>query len=109
MSHLIQQVITYYVTFLVALVRLTFTILYLGNVYIADMGNQRIRKVTVSAGIITTFAGSGGTGSYFGDNGQATSATLNYPSDVTLDSAGTYSLSNSFFLRGFTFSTSLPR
>ena len=103
MSHLIQQVITYYVTFLVALVRLTFTILSLGNVYIADYGNHRIRKVTVSTGIITNIAGSGGTGSYSGDNGQATSAKLAYPYGIALDSAGTYSLSNSFFLRGFTF------
>ena len=87
MSHLIQQVITYYVTFLVALVRLTFTILYLGNVYIADFGNHRIRKVTVSTGIISTIAGTGATG-YSGDGGAATSATLNYPIGVALDSAG---------------------
>ena len=89
MSQLIQQVITYYVTFLVALVRLTFTIPYLGNVFIADYGNHRIRKV--SAGIISTVAGTGAA-SYSGDGGAATSATLNYPSGVALDSAGNYSL-----------------
>jgi len=105
MSHLIQQVILYYVTFLVALVRLTFTILYLGNVYIADNDNNRIRKVTVSTGIITTVAGTG-TGSYSGDGGPATSAALKYPYGVALDSSGNCSLSNSFFLRGFT--TSFP-
>ncbi len=99
MSQLIQQVITYYVTFLVALVRLTFTIPYPGNVIIADFGNHRIRKV--SAGIITTIAGTTSSG-YSGDNGQATSATLKNPYGVALDSAGNYSLSNSFFLRGFT-------
>jgi len=81
----------YYVTFLVALVRLTFTILYLGNVYIADEYNQRIRKVTVSTGIITTVAGTG-TYDYSGDNGAATSATFRYPYGVALDSAGNYSL-----------------
>jgi DNA-binding beta-propeller fold protein YncE len=81
----------YYVTFLVALVRLTFTILYLGNVYIADEYNQRIRKVTVSTGIITTVAGTG-TYDYSGDGGAATSAALNYPYGVALDSAGNYSL-----------------
>ena len=91
---MIQQVITYCVTFLVALVRLTFTIPYLGNVYIADFLNHRIRKV--STGIITTVAGTG-TGSYSGDGGAATSATLNYPYDVAVDSAGTYSPSNSSF------------
>ena len=98
---MIQQVFVYYVTFLVALERLTFTILYLGNVYIADFNNYRIRKVTVSTGIITTVAGTG-TGSYSGDNGPATSATLNEPYGVALDSSGNYSLSNSFFLCGFT-------
>ena len=56
--------------------------------YIADTHNQRIRKVTVPTGIITTIAGSGGISSYSGDNGQATSATLYYPADVALDSAG---------------------
>ncbi len=64
---------------------------YLGNVYIGDYYNQRIRKVTVSTGIITTFAGTGGTGSFSGDGGQATSATLNYPVGVALDAAGTHS------------------
>jgi hypothetical protein len=91
MSHLIQQVLIYYVTFLVALVRLTFTILYLGNVYIADLINYRIRKVTVSTGIITTVAGTGAY-DYSGDGGAATSATLRYPFGVALDSAGNYSL-----------------
>ena len=59
--------------------------------YIADFGNNRVRKVTVSTGIITTFAGTG-TGSYSGDNGPATSAELYYPTDVALDTAGTYLL-----------------
>jgi len=61
----------------------------LGNVYIADYSNSRIRKVTVSTGIITTIAGSGGTGSYSGDNGSATAATLNAPSGIVVDSSGT--------------------
>ncbi len=60
---------------------------YLGNVYIADTSNNRIRKVTVSTGIITTIAGTG-TGSYSGDTGQATSATLYSPRGVALDSSG---------------------
>ena len=59
-----------------------------GNVYIADTDNSRIRKVTISTGIITTFAGTG-TYSYSGDNGPATSATLKYPYGVAVDSAGT--------------------
>ena len=60
----------------------------LGNVYIGDRYNHRIRKVTVSTGIITTFAGTG-TSSYSGDNGQATSATLYNPTGVALDASGT--------------------
>ena len=66
---------------------------YLGNIYIADMLNHRIRKVTVSTGIITTIAGSSTSAGYSGDNGPATSAELFQPSDVAVDSAGI-----SFFL-----------
>ena len=57
------------------------------NVYIADFYNHRIRKVTISTGIITTIAGTGAS-SYSGDGGAATSATLNCPSGVALDSSG---------------------
>ena len=59
----------------------------IGNVYIADSSNNRIRKVTVSTGIITTIAGTG-SASYSGDNGAATSATLTYPIGVALDASG---------------------
>ena len=63
----------------------------LGNVYIGDRFNHRIRKVTVSTGIITTVAGSSTSGSYSGDNGPATSAALNSPHGVSLDASGNYS------------------
>jgi trimeric autotransporter adhesin len=56
-----------------------------GNVYIADTINQRIRKV--SNGIITTVAGNG-TRAFSGDGGPATSASLNYPNGMAVDSAG---------------------
>ena len=59
----------------------------IGNVYIADYRNHRIRKVTVSTGIITTIAGTGSTG-YSGDNIEATSAALKYPYGVALDASG---------------------
>ncbi len=55
--------------------------------YIADLSNQRIRKVVLSTGIITTFAGTGSQG-YTGDGGQATSATFYEPQDVVVDAAG---------------------
>ena len=57
----------------------------IGNVYIADHYNNRIRKV--STVIISTMAGTG-TSSYSGDNGAATSATLSYPEGVALDASG---------------------
>jgi sugar lactone lactonase YvrE len=56
-------------------------------VYIADSGNNRVRKITVSTGIITTVAGNGIEG-YSGDDGAATNAELSYPSGLALDSAG---------------------
>ena len=59
----------------------------IGNVYIADAYNHRIRKVTVSTGIITTIAGTGST-TFSGDNGAATSATLYQPLGVALDASG---------------------
>jgi hypothetical protein len=61
----------------------------LGNVYIGDTSNHRIRKVTASTGIIFTIAGTG-TAGFSGDNGAATSAALNQPHAVSLDSSGTY-------------------
>ena len=59
----------------------------IGNVYIADHSNNRIRKVAVSTGIITTIAGTG-SNTYSGDNGAATSATLSYPPGVAVDTSG---------------------
>ncbi len=59
----------------------------IGNVYIADMSNSRIRKVTVATGIITTIAGTG-TNSFSGDNGAATSATMSSPQGVAVDTSG---------------------
>ena len=55
--------------------------------FIADKFNHRIRKVTVSTGVISTIAGTG-TASFSGDGGAATSATLNYPGGVKVDSSG---------------------
>jgi hypothetical protein len=58
-----------------------------GNIYIADYANNRIRKVTASTGAISTAAGNG-TAGFSGDGGTATSAELNGPAAVAVDSAG---------------------
>ena len=57
-----------------------------GNTYIVDNENNRIRKVN-SAGVISTFAGSG-TAGFSGDGGAATAATLNHPMGVSVDGSG---------------------
>jgi uncharacterized protein (TIGR03437 family) len=57
-----------------------------GNLYIADDGHQRVRKVDTQ-GIITTVAGNGHQG-FSGDGGAATDAQLFRPSAVAIDSAG---------------------
>jgi uncharacterized protein (TIGR03437 family) len=58
-----------------------------GNIYIADTGNNVIRKVTAATGIITTVAGNGHLG-YSGDGGTATSAELESPLAVAVDKSG---------------------
>lgn len=58
-----------------------------GNVYVADLGNDRVRKISASTGWIETVAGVG-TWGRGGDGGLATAAFLVKPSDVVVDSAG---------------------
>jgi uncharacterized protein (TIGR03437 family) len=58
-----------------------------GDLYIADLGNNRIRRVS-PAGTITTVAGGGTPTSGNGDGGAATSATLSAPGGVAVDGAG---------------------
>jgi uncharacterized protein (TIGR03437 family) len=58
----------------------------LGNVYIADSANNRVRKVT-SAGVISTLSGTG-TAASSGDGGPASAAGLDSPFGVSLDAAG---------------------
>ncbi len=60
---------------------------YIGDVYIAEFGNNRIRKVVISTGLIYTYAGTGTSG-YGGDNGPATSAKFYFPVSVAVDASG---------------------
>jgi hypothetical protein len=68
-----------------------------GNVYIADGGNNAIRKVNAN-GIITTIAGTG-TAGYSGDNGPATLAQLNDPQELVLDPSGNLYISDALNYR----------
>jgi hypothetical protein len=55
-----------------------------GNIYVADSGSNKIRKVT-PAGVVTTLAGSGAQGSA---DGTGYAATFSFPYGVATDSSG---------------------
>ena len=65
-----------------------------GNLFIADYSNNRIRKVDTN-GIIITVAGKSG-GSYTGDGGAATNASLNHPYGVGFDVSGNLFIADTF-------------
>ena len=65
-----------------------------GNLYIADEGNHRVRRVDAVTGTISTIAGTGEWG-YGGDGGPAIEAQLRYPSGVTVDGAGSFYVADS--------------
>lgn len=64
-----------------------------GNLYIADNGNNRVRKV--SNGSITTVAGNGNPG-FAGDDGPATDASVGTPTGVAFDRAGNLYVSDGY-------------
>jgi hypothetical protein len=57
------------------------------NLYVADWGNHRIRKIVISTGVVTTLAGTGSPGS---SNGTGTAASFNYPEGITTDGTNLY-------------------
>lgn len=61
-----------------------------GNLFIADQGNNRIRRVDRETGIITTIAGSDEIYGFAGDNGPAIRAKLSLPSGVTVGDGWIY-------------------
>ena len=64
-----------------------------GNYFVADQGLHIIRKIDTN-GIITTVAGTPGVSGFSGDGGAATSAKLNNPRGVTVDSEGNLYISD---------------
>lgn len=58
-----------------------------GNIYVADTGNNVIRKIDAKTGLISTIAGTGIRGTS-GDGGPATSAQLDSPYAIALDKSG---------------------
>jgi sugar lactone lactonase YvrE len=66
-----------------------------GNLYIVDTDNNRIRRVAAATGVITTVAGNGD-GDFYGDGGPATSAALWSPRGVALDSGGNLYIADTY-------------
>jgi len=65
-----------------------------GNVYLADAGNSRIRKITPGGAAISTVVGNGTAGDA-GDNCMASTAELHFPTDVALDAEGNMFIADS--------------
>jgi sugar lactone lactonase YvrE len=55
------------------------------NLYVADTVNNKIRKIVIASGVVTTLAGSGTLG---GQNGTGTAATFSAPRGITVDDSG---------------------
>ena len=64
-----------------------------GNIFFCEFGNQRVRRIDASTGIITTVAGNGTSG-YNGDGGLADTTWLNSPNGIALDTAGNIYISD---------------
>ena len=80
-----------------------------GNLYFSDgAGNNVIRKITISTGIITTVVGNGTQG-YSGDGGHATAAQLDFPLQVQIDKSNNLYIddSNNNVIRKVTISTGI--
>ena len=78
----------------------------LGNFYIADAANNRIRQVNISTGIITTIAGNGVSG-YTGDGGVATAAEIASPTNLAIDRHNNIYITNGKVVREINASTGI--
>jgi len=65
-----------------------------GNLFIADIFNNRVRRVDAATGLITTMAGTGA-GGFSGDGGLATAAELDFPEGLAIDAAGNLFIADS--------------
>ncbi|HEX4380829.1 MAG TPA: hypothetical protein VH022_12380, partial [Candidatus Acidoferrum sp.] len=65
-----------------------------GSLYIADSGNQAVRKIDAATGLLSTFAGDE-VAAYSGDGAVAGSASLRSPNDVAFDDQGSLFISDS--------------
>jgi uncharacterized protein (TIGR03437 family) len=65
-----------------------------GNIYIADTGDQVIRRISATTGIITTIAGTEAAPGFSGDGGLAIDAKLHGPSSLAVDKAGNFYISD---------------
>ena len=57
------------------------------NLYVADISNNKIRKIVIASGVVTTLAGSGAEGAV---DGPATAASFNHPNGITTDGSDLY-------------------
>eukprot|EP01038_Epipyxis_sp_PR26KG_P015138 gene15138-20384_t len=79
-----------------------------GDIYFADSDDNRIRKIAATSNILSTFVGTGKTAGYNGDNIQASSASLWYPTYVIIDETnGVLYLSEQYRVRKVLLSTGI--
>jgi len=84
-----------------------------GNLYFADLGNNRIRKINTITGIISTIAGNGyygnGGSGYYGDGVPSATSTLNNPYGMAVDSMDNLYIAdrNNHMIRKITASTGI--
>jgi hypothetical protein len=67
-----------------------------GNIYCPELGNEVVRKINFSTGLISTVAGVAGVSGYSGDGGPATNAHFTHPNSVTTDSTGNLYIADAF-------------
>jgi hypothetical protein len=70
-----------------------------GNLFIAEQGSDRIRRIDAATGIISTVAGTAGVSGFSGDGGLATAAQLDRPTGLAIDASGNLFIADRWNLR----------